>query len=144
MKRPLACVLILLTLMMLTGCQQNSDQLSGSNPVTLTMWHVYGSQTESPLNILIDEFNSTVGTKNGIFISVVSVTNTTDIDAALIASANNEPGSATLPDLFTAYPVWWKRSALTACWTGASTFLRKKSPPMCRTSSQRGSLATNS
>lgn len=104
MKRPLACVLILLTLMMLTGCQQNSDQLSGSNPVTLTMWHVYGSQTESPLNILIDEFNSTVGTKNGIFISVVSVTNTTDIDAALIASANNEPGSATLPDLFTAYP----------------------------------------
>ena len=63
MKRPLACVLILLTLMMLTGCQQNSDQLSGSNPVTLTMWHVYGSQTESPLNILIDEFNSTVGTK---------------------------------------------------------------------------------
>ncbi len=44
MKRPLACVLILLTLMMLTGCQQNSDQLSGSNPVTLTMWHVYADK----------------------------------------------------------------------------------------------------
>lgn len=105
MKSPLAFLLVLLSLLLtLTGCQQSSDQLSASNPVTLTMWHVYGSQTESPLNVLIDEFNRTAGKENGIVISVVSVTNTTDIDAALIASANNEPGSVALPDLFTAYP----------------------------------------
>ena len=28
-------------------------------PVTVTLWHVYGGQTESPLNDLIDEFNGT-------------------------------------------------------------------------------------
>lgn len=54
MKRSLAllCMLMLL-LSLLTGCSGGKDQLSASDPVTLTMWHVYGSQTESPLNELI-------------------------------------------------------------------------------------------
>lgn len=105
MKRSLALLLILFTfLTLLTGCSGGKDALSPSNPVTLTMWHVYGSQTESPLNELIDEFNRSVGKENGVAVSVVSVSNSTDIDAALIASANGEPGSVALPDLFTAYP----------------------------------------
>lgn len=74
------------------------------NPVTLTMWHVYGSQTKSPLNDAIDEFNSTVGKENGVNINVVSVTSSSAIDKALSASANGEPGAEDLPDLFTAYP----------------------------------------
>lgn len=43
----------------LTGC--SSGAKSSSDPVTLTIWHVFGAQTDSPLNDLIDEFNSTVG-----------------------------------------------------------------------------------
>lgn len=105
MKRSLALLCVLLLLMtLLTGCSGGKDQLSASDPVTLTMWHVYGSQTESPLNTLIDEFNRTEGKEKGVAVSVVSVSNSTDIDAALIASANGEPGSVALPDLFTAYP----------------------------------------
>lgn len=74
------------------------------NPVTLNMWHVYGSQTKSPLNTVIDEFNSTVGCEHGITINIVSVTTSSAIDKALAASANGEPGAEAIPDLFTAYP----------------------------------------
>jgi len=70
----------------------------------LTMWHVYGSQTESPLNTAIDHFNDTIGKENGVTIDVVSVTSSSAIDKALAASANGEPGAENLPDLFTAYP----------------------------------------
>lgn len=104
-KRSLALLSMLLMLLtLLSGCSGSKDQLSASDPVTLTMWHVYGSQTESPLNELIDEFNRTEGKEKGVAVSAVSVSNSTDIDAALIASANGEPGSVALPDLFTSYP----------------------------------------
>ena len=86
-----------------SGCvnQTNPDP---KHPVTLTMWHVYGSQTKSPLNDAIDEFNKTVGKDNGITVNVVSVTSSSAIDKALASSANREPGAENMPDLFTAYP----------------------------------------
>ncbi len=87
----------------LTGCSDKTKP-DADNPVTLTMWHVYGSQTRSPLNDAIDEFNDTVGKENGVTVNVVSVTSSSAIDKALSASANSEPGAEELPDLFTAYP----------------------------------------
>ena len=87
----------------LTGCSDKTKP-DPDNPVTLTMWHVYGSQTKSPLNVSIEEFNDTVGRENGVTINVVSVTSSSAIDKALSASANGEPGADDLPDLFTAYP----------------------------------------
>lgn len=90
----------MILLVSMTGCGNKTAK----GPVTLTMWHVYGSQTESPLNALIDEFNQTKGKESGIVVSVVSVTNSSAIDDALIASAHNDPGAVSMPDLFTAYP----------------------------------------
>ena len=87
----------------LTGCAP-VDRPSSGDPVTLTIWHVYGSQTKSPFNTAIDEFNNTVGKENGITVNVVSVTSSSAIDKALAASVNGEPGAEELPDLFTAYP----------------------------------------
>ncbi len=87
----------------LSGCSDKTRP-DADNPVTLTMWHVYGSQTKSPLNDAIDEFNDTVGRENGITVNVISVTSSSAIDKALSASANGEPGAEDLPDLFTAYP----------------------------------------
>ena len=104
MKKALSFILVALILLMsLVGCSQKS-KLEPDNPVTLTMWHVYGSQTESPLNDSINEFNRTVGKEKGIVINVVSVSSSSAIDEALMASANNTPGVPELPDLFTAYP----------------------------------------
>lgn len=98
----LLCFVFLLTCF--SGCIQSKTRLSPENPVTLIMWHVYGSQTKSPLNAVINEFNLTVGKKHGITINVESVTSSSAIDKALSASANGEPGANNMPDLFTAYP----------------------------------------
>jgi len=94
---------LVILLLSSVGCADNSYP-SPDAPVTLTMWHVYGSQTESPLNNLIDQFNRTVGKEYGVTIHVVSVTSSSAIDKALKASAQKEPGAEKLPDLFTAYP----------------------------------------
>ena len=90
-------------LSLLSSCKPQ-DKPSSEDPVTLSVWHVYGSQTQSPLNAAIDEFNNTVGKENGITVNVVSVTSSSAIDKALAASANGDPGAEELPNLFTAYP----------------------------------------
>lgn len=104
MKKITAIILsALLFVTGLAGCAEQ-DKPSAKNPVTLTMWHVYGSQTKSPMNDAVDEFNKTAGKEHGITINVVSVTSSSAIDQALAASANGEPGAEKMPDLFTAYP----------------------------------------
>lgn len=90
-------------IMCISGCGTGTLP-NEKTPVTLTMWHVYGSQTKSPLNDAIEKFNETVGKEQGIVVNVVSVTSSSAIDKALSASANQEPGAESLPDLFTAYP----------------------------------------
>lgn len=97
-----AAVLMLLPLL-LTACSP-SPRLDPNDPVTLTIWHVYGSQTTSPLNDAIYEFNSTVGNEKGIIIKVEMVTDSAKIDDALNAALGEEPGAQELPDLFVAYP----------------------------------------
>ena len=44
---------VMIAVIVFTGCGQKKNE----DPVTVTLWHVYGGQTESPLNDLIDEFN---------------------------------------------------------------------------------------
>lgn len=96
--------LFLVSAVMLPAILGGCGRGASSEPVTLTIWHVYGSQTESPLNDRINEFNQTEGKEKGIVVSVASVTNSSAIDEMLTASAHNEPGAGPLPDLFTAYP----------------------------------------
>lgn len=68
------------------------------------MWHVYRAQTESPMNDLVERFNSTVGRERGIVVEVTSVSNSTAIHSALVSAARLQPGSGDLPDLFICYP----------------------------------------
>ena len=73
-------------------------------PTTITVWHVYGGQTDSPLNDLIDAFNQTVGKEQRINVQVTSVSITITIHELVLAAANGEPGAPELPDLFVSYP----------------------------------------
>lgn len=86
------------------GCGSKPNTGDDDKVTVLTMWHVYGSQTESPLNDVIDEFNATAGKEAGVFINVTSVTDSGDIDAMLTATLEGQPGAMVMPDLFTAYP----------------------------------------
>lgn len=134
MKRSLALLCVLLMMTLLTGCSGGKDQLSASDPVTLTMGHVCGSQTESPLNELIDQFNRTEDKEKGVAVSVVSVSNSTDIDAVLIASANGDPGSVALPDLFTAYPRIAKKIGTDRLLDWTTYYNEEKLAALCRIS----------
>lgn len=102
-KKGLSVILILTVLGACMGCASNSEGKK-EEPVTVTLWHVYGGQTESPLNDLIDEFNQTVGEEENICVSVGSVTNTNTIHESVLSSAFEEPGASKLPDMFVSYP----------------------------------------
>ena len=38
---------------------------TNGDPITVTLWHVYGGEVNSPMNALVDEFNRTVGQEQG-------------------------------------------------------------------------------
>lgn len=50
----------------------------------LTMWHVYGEQSDSPMNRLIEEFNQTVGMEKGIIINVTGMSNASYIEKSFL------------------------------------------------------------
>ena len=99
-KRGLALLLTALLVLACCGCGDRKPE----QPIRLTLWHVYGGQTDSPLNTLIDRFNETVGKEQGIYVQVTSVSNSSVIHEMVLASANGDPGAAELPDLFSSYP----------------------------------------
>ncbi len=104
MERHVAAILavILLLCCPLAGC--SDSYLDPQKPVTLTLWHVFGAQTDGPMNALVERFNQTVGREKGIVVSVTSVSNSTDIHFALVSAAKREPGAGSLPDMFVTYP----------------------------------------
>lgn len=81
---------------------------SSQDPISLTIWHVYGSDTRSPFSDAVAEFNKTRGAEIGVSVTVTSILSSETIDSPLLSSVNGEPGAPAMPDLFTAYP----RSAL--------------------------------
>ena len=83
----------------LAGCGEKS-LLSPDNPVTLTMWHVYGEQADSPMNLMIKEFNETVGKEKGVTISVTNVSSTSKIALQLKDALDAVPGAPEMPDIF--------------------------------------------
>ena len=72
-RKVISVVIIVAILSTMAGCGKSQSR---KEPITLTIWHVYGGQTDSPLNDLIDEFNGTEGKKEGIKIQVGMVSNT--------------------------------------------------------------------
>jgi len=100
MKKRIVCVLmILLMVFSMAGCSK-ATLLSPDEPVTLTMWHVYGEQADSPMNRLVHEFNETIGLEQGVIINITALSNTSNIGPMLRDSWNSVPGSADMPDLF--------------------------------------------
>ena len=97
--------IIIFLIAVLLFCTSCSNAVTKEEvPTTITVWHVYDGQTDSPLNDLIDQFNQTVGKQKQINVQVTSVSNTNTIHELVLAAANEEPGAPELPDLFISYP----------------------------------------
>lgn len=100
MKKLVTLLLIgVFLLTSLTACADKTT-LDPENPVTLTMWHVYGEQADSPMNRLVEEFNRTVGKDEGIIINVSLMSSATQISEKILAAKNDEAGAMEMPDLF--------------------------------------------
>ena len=100
MKKRIVLCLLVLALLSVAGCAQKKD----AEPLTVTLWHVYGGEVDSPLNDLIKRFNSTVGAEQNIRVKVELVSNSGSIHKSVLAAANGDPGAPSLPDMFVSYP----------------------------------------
>lgn len=93
-------VVLCLILASFTGCGASKS----TQTTTITIWHVYGEQSDSPLNDMITEFNNTVGIQKGIAVKAMKVSDTNTIHEAVLKSDEGGPGTEQLPDIFVAYP----------------------------------------
>ena len=98
------CIVFLLLPVCLTGCDSQKSPLDPSDPVTLTMWHNYGGDMQETMDVLIDEFNRTVGKEKGVVIEVTAVSSSADLNKSLAMIAEDDPGALECPDIFTGYP----------------------------------------
>ncbi|HWS30277.1 MAG TPA: extracellular solute-binding protein [Clostridia bacterium] len=98
------CLMLLLGAIPLSGCSAK-PVLDPENPVTVSLWHNYGGQMKETMDALINEFNSTVGSEQGVIVSVTSVSSSSSIVKMLEMAASGEPGAPVLPDVTTLYPI---------------------------------------
>jgi len=79
-------------------------KMKEKEPITLTLWHNYGGQMKNTMDEMIEEFNGTIGKKEGVIINVTSISGSSTLHDKLTMAAKNDPGAPTLPDITTAYP----------------------------------------
>lgn len=112
MKKKLVARMLTLALItgLLTGCAGTSKdsaksvKLDPNNPITLTVWHYYNGTQQAIFDELLDEFNSTVGTEQGIHMEGYSYGSVSDLEQAVTDSINEEVGAKDLPAIFSSYP----------------------------------------
>lgn len=93
---------LMLTIVLIATCFSSCSktELDKNKPITLTMWHVYGEQADSPMNKLVDEFNYTVGQEKGIIINVMGMSSAYAIGNKLVEANSGNANAPTMPDLF--------------------------------------------
>lgn len=93
MKKIFSLLLTLtVSLCCFSACKKS--ELDKNKPVTLTMWHVYGEQADSPMNRLVEEFNQTIGMEKGIIINVTGMSNASYIGKKLLDAQAGNPTQA--------------------------------------------------
>ena len=81
-KRLFSLLLVSALVFTLSGCGEKS-LLRESDPVTLNFWHVYGEQAGSPMDLLVQEFNRTVGQERGVQVKVTGMSSASQIGGYL-------------------------------------------------------------
>lgn len=108
-RRLTAAMLMMAMAAGVAGCGSQSEsgskkvKLDPNNPVSLTVWHYYNGTQQATFDQLLEEFNSTVGQKEGIYIEGFSYGSVSDLEQAVTSSLNEEVGAEDLPDLFSSY-----------------------------------------
>lgn len=103
MKKRLLSLLLLCTLVFaLSGCGEKT-LLNKKKPVSLSFWHVYGEQAGSPMDLLVQEFNRTVGQERGVQVKVTGMSSASQIGGYLKEAQSGGKDVQEMPDLFTCH-----------------------------------------
>ncbi len=100
-KRILPLLLSAVLLLALSGCEKDT-LLDKKDPVTVSFWHVYGEQSGSPMDLLVQEFNRTVGQEQGVRVQVTNLSSASKI-GGFLKEAQNGGDLQEMPDLFTCH-----------------------------------------
>ena len=101
-KRLFALLLVSVLVFALSGCGEKS-LLQESDPVTLNFWHVYGEQSGSPMDLLVQEFNRTAGQSKGVRVQVTNLSSASKIGGFLKEAQKGGRDAPEMPDLFTCH-----------------------------------------
>ncbi len=101
-KRTLSLLLLFALILTLAGCGKKS-LLDKNEPVSLSFWHVYGEQADSPMNRLVEEFNRTVGAQRGVQVQVTDMSSASRIGSYLKEALRGGTDVQEMPDLFTCH-----------------------------------------
>lgn len=99
-----ACIVMLLLVMLLiSACAQKSG-LNPKSPVILSLWHNFGGQMQTTMDVLVQDFNATAGRDKGIIINVTSISSSASLQEKLTMIAAGDPGAPEMPNITTCYP----------------------------------------
>ena len=105
MKKRVVPLLVLAALIfILSGCGEKS-LLDKREPVSLSFWHVYGEQAGSPMDLLVQEFNRTVGAERGVQVQVTGMSSASKIGGYLLEAQSGGKDVQEMPYLFTCHIV---------------------------------------
>lgn len=82
---------------------QNSTLLSKDEPITVTFWHYYGQYVQDKLNLIVDEFNKTIGAENGVKVETIAKPSISDLEVEISESAQGVVYADSMPSMFLAY-----------------------------------------
>ena len=103
MKKSMLALLLLAVLVLgLSACGEKT-LLDADDPVTLNFWHVYGEQSGSPMDLLVQEFNRTVGQEKGVRVQVTNLSSASQIGGFLREAQTGGGDAPEMPDLFTCH-----------------------------------------
>ena len=107
-KKVVICMIMILS-MLLGGCgtflgsSVKKVKLDPDNPTKVTIWHYYNGDQLEAFNKLIDEFNDSVGKKEGIYVEGANFGTVNELKEGIVASVKHRTGAKAIPSIFAGY-----------------------------------------
>lgn len=96
---------VLVMALLLSGCSSANKNygLDPKHPTTIQIWHYYNSAQKNAFDELTQEFNETVGVKQGIIVEGHSLGDVNNLEESVMSAVNKEVGSEEVPNIFASY-----------------------------------------
>ena len=107
-KKVIVCMIMILS-MLLGGCGVSSGssvkkvKLDPDNPTRVVVWHYYNGEQLEAFNKLIDEFNNSVGKKEGIYVEGANFGTVNELKDNIVAAVKHRTGAEAIPNIFAGY-----------------------------------------